>query len=187
MKVYLSRSNASDPEVCSYVRKRLEQLGLDVIEFHGGVYDKQSVLKGEYLIIVPPRGTTGPKLKDIDGNKWDYLGLSSASSYYIGRGQTEQIQEFLKEKDNTEVLLVESVHIDKDGEIRMYTDTLEDVNVEQNNWEDQWAYLSMDSDADLVENKLDIDPDTVVAKTTSTILYSGNMMLGAAKLLGVKL
>jgi hypothetical protein len=187
MKVYLSRSNASDPEVCSYVRKRLEQLGLDIIEFHGGVYNKQSVLEGEYLIIVPPRGTTGPKLKDSDGNKWDYLEPSSASSYYIGRGQTEQIQEFLKEKDNTEVLLVESVHVDKDGEIRVYTDNLGDVNVEQSNWEDQWASLDMDSDTDLVENKLGIDPDAVVAKTTSIMVHSGNVMLGAAKLCGVKL
>lgn len=82
MRIYLSRSNASDPEVFSFVNKKLIELGHEVVTFHGGVYDKKDLLSCDSLIIVPPASVL------------DSRSRTSSSIQSLGRGQYEQVVEF---------------------------------------------------------------------------------------------
>lgn len=189
MKVYLSKSNASDPDVVAYVRKRLTQLGVTIVEFHGGPYDKRSVLEAEYLVIVPPARTLGNKEKYGDEWIWNY-GSSQAGSYDVGRGQHDQIEMFRDHRSSDKILLVEEVKIAGSGQsttVDLYVDEYSDIDVEDINWEERYSYVSMEGNTQLIEDALDIDPDTVVQNSADIPSGDGRMMLAAAKMLNIKL
>lgn len=76
-KVYLSKSNQSDPELVALVRKHLtSEFNVELVEFTGGTYNKNPLLNADVLIVLPSKEAKG---KD----------------FYVGKGQFEQITDFL--------------------------------------------------------------------------------------------
>jgi len=99
MKVYLSKSNRSDPHVVDVVRTDLKRAGLEVVEFHGGTYSHTPMIDCEVLVVVPP----AEFLQMNDAVLRDYGNIHIAKGYgcQIGKGQSEQITTFLlKSIDN---------------------------------------------------------------------------------------
>ena len=52
-KVYLAKSNRSNPDVVIRVRQILSKYNVEVIEFKGGAYSNKQLLTCDYLIIIP--------------------------------------------------------------------------------------------------------------------------------------
>jgi len=52
-KVYLAKSNRSNPDDVSRIRKILSNYNVEVVEFKGGRYTHDQLLECDYLVIVP--------------------------------------------------------------------------------------------------------------------------------------
>lgn len=185
MKVYLSKSNASDPDVCSYVRKKLLSLGVEVIEFHGGAYKPESVLQGDYLLIVPPSKTLGSRKLSRGVKMWDYYGDDAFSTYSVGRGQHDQIEVFTDTKGNNAVLILLELEVQENGDINVEVDNLDSMDSIQADAHERYADLEYAGDQQELHDALGIDPDEIVL--TKSISTSGKVMLAAAALYKIKL
>ncbi len=51
--VYLAKSNRSNPDDVSRVRKILSNYDVEVVEFKGGAYTHRQLLECDYLVIIP--------------------------------------------------------------------------------------------------------------------------------------
>ena len=96
-KVYLAKSNRSNPDTVSRVRAMLSKYDVEVVEFTGGRYTHKPLLACDYLIIVPD--------------------LSEAEDYDIpfGKGLVEQYEAFKNQnytcyKANSAVINVDNRH-----------------------------------------------------------------------------
>ncbi len=52
-KVYLAKSNRSNPDDVSRVRTILSKFDVDIVEFTGGQYTNEQLLECDYLFVVP--------------------------------------------------------------------------------------------------------------------------------------
>jgi hypothetical protein len=52
-KVYLAKSNRSNPDDVSRVRTLLSKFDVDIVEFTGGQYTNEQLLECDYLFVVP--------------------------------------------------------------------------------------------------------------------------------------
>lgn len=52
-KVYLAKSNRSNPDDVSRIRRILSNYNLEVVEFKGGRYTHDQLIECDYLVIVP--------------------------------------------------------------------------------------------------------------------------------------
>lgn len=161
-KVYLSKSNASNFEVYSLVKKKLQEMGHQIVEFSGGVYSPEPMLACEYLFIVPPERIIGaPTSKGARNFNFD--DHSSCGTYELGRGQAEQIKTWMLKKGLTDeedqeaeagtevyemidaekrksIIILKEISIDISGKTHLYCDTISDLVVDKVSWKDEWGH-----------------------------------------------
>lgn len=89
-KVYLAKSNLSDPMLVQEVRLYLKQFDVEIIEFKGGTYTNGPLMLCHELIIIPANPN------------------QEYSLYTIGKGLYQQIKDFEygKDLDDTYPLVV---------------------------------------------------------------------------------
>jgi hypothetical protein len=78
-KVYLAKSNRANPNYVSKVRQKLQEYDIEIVEFTGGKYDVEDLLRCDQLVVIPEIDKQG-KVKPL------------------GKGLYTQIFEFSKEK-----------------------------------------------------------------------------------------
>jgi hypothetical protein len=164
MNVYLSKSNASSFEVYSLCKQKLLSLGHSVLEFTGGEYTNEELLKADFLFIVPPERIIGAP--SSNGGNFDYHN-DSEHNYEIGRGQTQQILDFAakyhvvkKDEDTSDYsiacprifVLTEITH--RDNVISLYGDQIEYVELNEHDWKEDWSELITDMSACNIEGSL---------------------------------
>ena len=164
-KIYLSKSNASNFEVYSLVKEKLQNLGHEIVEFTGGVYSQEPMLKCDYLFIVPPARIIGsPKQNNPPRYSWSRD--SSHCIYDLGRGQAEQVKEWIfvkgltddeytREDDSQEegpfminedhkksdtIIILKEISIDGKGKTHLYCDNISDLLLDKKSWVDEWGY-----------------------------------------------
>ena len=77
-KVYLAKSNASDPDLVANVRKYLLAREIELVEFSGGTYSHKQLNGCDYLVIVPSKPdsystTIGKGLFEQIDYFWDHF------------------------------------------------------------------------------------------------------------------
>jgi len=120
MKVYLSKSNVSNLKLYNAVRAELETLDCEIVEFHGGVYDNTALLRSDMLVIVPPSNTLSISTGSSEC-EFDYI-----EDYYLGKGQAQQISDFVNkhhEWDNPDAEEQHIIHSDSKHLILVVTAT----------------------------------------------------------------
>lgn len=164
-KIYLSKSNASNFEVYSLVKKKLQDLGHEIVEFTGGQYTPQPMLACDYLFIVPPERIIGSP-REKDSKSYNYNRDSARGTYDLGRGQAEQIRAWLFANDmvfedhspeddeeseyysidedninkSNTIIILKEISIDSKGDTHLYCDNIEDLNLDKVNWQDEWGF-----------------------------------------------
>jgi hypothetical protein len=115
-KVYLSRSNMSNPDEVARVRQILSCLNVEIVEWKGGQYSHDPITDCDAMIMVIP----------------------DMHSYNVGRGQTEQLQHALSCDLN--VYCVKDIYIE-DGHWRMSVEEVRDYMPIEKDWKRDWAEL----------------------------------------------
>lgn len=142
-KVYLSKSNASDPDEVMLVRKHLAKYDVEVVEFRGGNYSHDPMLECDVLLVLPPKN-----------------GLTPFGTVDVGRGQFEQITKWHTEKgwsSNMITVLSKSEML-----LQLIIDYNTNASKDQN-WQDYWGSIELDDSFDELEDIFDVEP-----KFTST-------------------
>lgn len=93
-KVYLAKSNRSNPDDVSRVRTLLSKFDVEIVEFKGGAYSHKPLLECEYLIVVPDLSERNDEYVEDD----DYVPL--------GKGLHEQIEAFNDVNNECDTLIV---------------------------------------------------------------------------------
>lgn len=105
-KVYLAKSNRSNPTHVSRVRAELEKYDVEIVEYTGGKYSNKPLLKCDYLVVIP----------DLSGYDFNYH-LKNENEYWyeeddicLGKGLYNQISEFTeKQGDDKSVMIIKYV------------------------------------------------------------------------------
>ena len=79
MKIYLAKSNKSNPIDVQWVRNMLTNLGHEVVEFNGGKYDPNEILKTDFVVAVS---------HPVNQPNQDFK--------YVGRGTFDQLDSAIK-------------------------------------------------------------------------------------------
>lgn len=87
-KVYFGKSNLCDPQRVAEIRKSLQDLDIELVEFQGGEYNNKELLKCDYLILCTYE-------KDTDG-----------VCCSIGRGLYQQIDDFTNKHSADKVYII---------------------------------------------------------------------------------
>lgn len=127
-KIYLSKSNAANPNLVKNTRKVLVDLGHIVFEFTGTKYtaaDNDVLLSADYLLLVPP------EKQDIDE---DY-------EVNVGRGQYEQVEKFKKQHGWKNIYTVYSV-LHRDLDLKH----IDDFYLDGKDYTNKWAILFAETD-----------------------------------------
>ena len=99
-KVYLAKSNRANPDHVSVVRQTLSNFDVEVVEYKGGEYSHDDLLKCELLFIVP------------DSSTYDDIN----DSYNVGKGLFEQISEYCDSGQNIGLDVMEiPIYVYADG------------------------------------------------------------------------
>lgn len=86
-RVYLSKSNESDPQLVARIRHFLQNTyDIELVEFKGGVYNNKSLIDSNLLLVIPP------------GLPWNDT-IDNEEDIEIGKGQFTQICDFIQAKD----------------------------------------------------------------------------------------
>lgn len=115
-KLYLAKSNMSDPNLIMQVRALLNELELELVEFSGGSYSDKPLLSCDHLLVIPPN----PKQEDPR----------------VGRGLSEQIRDF-EAKNDTTIFIFD--HIEDDA---IYIREFLDQDLIQRDWKENWAAVN---------------------------------------------
>lgn len=108
-KVYLAKSNRSNPTQVSRVRAELEKYNLEIVEYTGGSYSNKPLLNSDYLVVIP----------DLSAYDFDYHvnneykdGYDEAENFVmLGKGLYNQISEFRAKNKVKKILVLK--HIDE--------------------------------------------------------------------------
>jgi len=113
-KIYLAKSNRSNPDDVSRVRQVLsEYKDIEVVEFKGGAYSHKDLLACETLLIVP-------NILEVD---------KSEDCIPLGKGLHEQIDAFIhKGKGKSNILMIHEV---SDASIKVTP--FEDLDISDDN------------------------------------------------------
>ena len=120
-KIYLAKSNRSDPTLVSKVRALLKELEIEIVEFTGGDYSDVPLLECDYLLVIP--------------HNLEY----EDDRLFIGRGLYNQIDSFYCNTD-TEKIFILSVCVDNS----IYIDEVQDMytyNESDRNWTTRWGIV----------------------------------------------
>lgn len=211
-KVYLSKSNASNFEAYSLVKKKLQEMGHQIVEFSGGTYSPKPMLECEYLFIVPPERIIGAPIKRNSSQTYNFNEDSSWSTYELGRGQSDQIRTWMLEKnltddrdqsyedDNTSesydmsdaekrksIIILKEISIDEKGKIHLYCDNINDLVVDKVSWKDEWGHPDP-CEMDLCVESFfpdKVDPLRPEWKSISVPLKTGKPLLAACSVYNI--
>lgn len=211
-KVYLSKSNASNFEVYSLVKKKLQEMGHQIVEFSGGVYSNIPMLACEYLFIVPPERIIGSPTSNGRRN-FNFDDHSYLGTYELGRGQSDQIKTWMLEKGLTDdvdqsddrdkqacesydmmdaekrksIIILKEISIDDEGKTHLYCDNINDLVVDKLNWQDEWGHADP-CEMDLcVESFFSdkVDPLRPEWKSISVPIKSGKPLLATCSVYNI--
>jgi hypothetical protein len=119
--VYLSKSNAANPDHVMLVRKYLQSLGFSVTEYQGGTYNDRSVLPASMFVMVG---------YEQDHNPYD--------KYYVGKGQYGQLEKRVNnhKSDNFYV-----ISFTQDDRIPLFGRYSTDTIINTNNWSTSYGRI----------------------------------------------
>lgn len=210
-KVYLSKSNASNLEVYSLVKKKLQEMGHQVVEFSGGVYSPKPMLECEYLFIVPPERIIGSPT-DKGRRNFNFDDHSNCGTYELGLGQSDQIRTWMLEKGLTDdadqsdeddstsesydmmdvdnkksIIILKEISIDNEGKTHLYCDTISDLVVDKLNWKDEWGHPDPVGEDLCVESFFpEPDPTSVMSWTSNSLpLKTGKPLLATSSVYNI--
>lgn len=127
-RVYLSKSNMSNPDILFLVRSILSRFDIIVNEFTGGSYSHDQIKGANYLLLLPP---------DID-----YPDAEQGTA--VGRGQYEQVKYALD--NDIEILIINDI-IEEDGFYKILISDVMDVELNRNamDWRSNYAWVEHNS------------------------------------------
>lgn len=129
-KIYLSKSKAGDLTYIAYIRDILHKLDAEILEFAGGTYNTDALLKSDVLIVVPPRRKECIDEKD---------------AYWVGKGQYEEINTFRKKNPCNSVYIVADTDFDCDeGQHSFLVEEFYGSDVVNINWQTEYAAIETD-------------------------------------------
>lgn len=102
-KVYLAKSNRSNPTHVSRVRAELEKYNLEIVEYSGGSYSNKPLLNSDYLVVIPDLSNYDFDYHINNEYKNDYD--ESENFIILGKGLYNQISEF-RAKNKVKKILV---------------------------------------------------------------------------------
>ena len=146
MKVYLSKSNLSDPYLVDRVRDTLINGGHTVYEHHGGIYDPEHMLECKAVIMVPNKDAISVASRTLNTKH-----LRGIYGVHLGKGQMTQFLDFRKHiqtnypnKKNIPVFFVEEV-----GDFNIYTSCYHNYELENNpDWKVRFGLVYLVGDCD---------------------------------------
>ena len=125
MKVYLAKSNRSDPEHYIYTRAALLKQGMEVLEYKGGQYSDHDMLSCDLMIVVP-EAPTNPVV--------------------LGKGLYLQADSFLKRNRPTYIVTyVSGIY----GEVRVVPMKKESLSIRDNNDWTKYGTYKLNHETDL--------------------------------------
>lgn len=161
MKVYLSKSNLSDPYLVDMVRQIIQKEGYEVLEYHGGEYSHDLLLTADCLVIVPSSSALGkaPGFQKViippSGFTW---------GYHIGKGQYEQIKTFWEQRSccradykDKNWMFIDStiICLEEVGHTEVYAGGCDSIiPVENGDWKVRYAMLEINSRLDNIKGSL---------------------------------
>lgn len=210
-KVYLSKSNASNFEVYSLVKKKLQEMGHQIVEFSGGVYSPKPMLECEYLFIVPPERIIGAPEHGV--RSFHFPNDSAYGTYELGRGQSDQIKAWMLEKGLTDdidqskdsgdkgeetyemtdaekrksIIILKEISIDDQGKTHLYCDNINDLVVDKIDWKLEWGHPDP-CEMDLCVESFFPDKPTLVKtewKSNSVPVKIGKPLLAACSVYNI--
>lgn len=105
-KVYLAKSNRSNPTHVSRVRAELEKYDVEIVEYTGGKYSNKPLLKCDYLVVIPDLSTYDFNFHLKHENEYWY----EEDDICLGKGLYNQITEFTeKQGDDKSVMIIKYV------------------------------------------------------------------------------
>lgn len=162
-KVYLAKSNRSNPDDVAAVRRFLSEYknDIEVVEFKGGSYSHTDLLNCDLLLIVP----------DLTAYNKDenYIGL--------GKGLHEQIQVFQHHNNECDVLMVYDINKDT-----VFVSGVEDLDVSDTDDYINYSFVIFDpSDGEplnaVIDNRFDYQPIRNKNVNKNNTSYSDYMYL----------
>jgi len=188
MKVYLSKSNRSDPHVVDAVRTDLNRAGLEVVEFHGGTYSHDPMCDCDILVIVPQADylMVGDPILRNPGSIHDRKGYGCQ----IGKGQSDQVVEFIEETKilhpdiipTSRILVAEGV-CRKEGSFTVEYGWFDShVPIEGGDWKVSYAYLRVIPIYWSIEQHIE-DMDLVIQpkKASASVVTKGTLRPGVTQ------
>jgi len=150
MKVYLAKSNRTNPEVVARVRQTLSNYNLEIVEFKGGSYSHRPLLECDQLVVVP-----------------EELDLERVT---LGKGLYEQIEAFSRKNlhNSDNIIFISSEYCDT-AMVDSYNilDSDDYVNYGEVNISEDWCTLTDVLD-DVVSDYYLGSGEVIHAKKTNT-------------------
>jgi hypothetical protein len=91
-KVYLAKSNRSNPDLVTRVRQILSSYDIEIVEFSGGQYSHKPLKECEYLVVIPDLST-------LNISYGDYI-------VEIGKGLCEQLDYFSENNEAMNIIII---------------------------------------------------------------------------------
>jgi len=136
-KLYLSKSKAGDVVYTNQIRKHLQSLDCELLEFTGGTYSSDLLQSSEFLIVVPPEGMTKRE---------------GGPGFWVGKGQYEEIRVAENHSISQYIAVYENA-ID-----RLRIDEVYKITVVSANWQTKYAFIELYDMPNTVEDELDLEP-----------------------------
>jgi len=127
-KVYLAKSNRSNPDDVQKVRGVLNDNNCEIVEFKGGSFSHKAMLECDMLVVVPD---LNEYIKDDGG----------CDTVAVGKGLYEQVQVFKQEKDDTPIYIVRDTSKGWDPNLAQLDDSFGEIDCPDNYINYGWLCL----------------------------------------------
>jgi hypothetical protein len=156
MKVYLSKSNSADIDVYRSVQAKIRELGHEIMEFTGGVYEPDSILLADCMVVVPPQSIIGSPEDEDKESSFTFEYDSFSLNYSLGRGQSEQILYWMKHKHKNcepnapfpeipKIYVIVEVH-NRPSRNHVFLSTIKTMYLSKADWRENWSELRLTHD-----------------------------------------
>lgn len=158
-KVYLAKSNHANPNELIILRKQLNDLGVEVVEYEGGQYSNKSMLECEYLIVLPADAKRVWELEEEITTEYSH----DTGIRMLGKGLYTQISDFCnftRYSDNIYIVFDNSMinNVGSPQTTKFHCAKHEDLEIYDENDYHNYGYSILSNEAD----------------TTITELFGGN-------------
>lgn len=170
-KIYLSKSKAGDLGYVARVRDVLHKLDVEVLEFAGGTYNTDALLKSDILLVVPP---CVKELITVDENE----------AYWVGKGQYEEIDVFRKKYPLESIYIVKDISFDfGEGQQNLIIEDFYGAKVINKDWQTKYAIIESDDCAEFItsfglefKSETTFDLDFEESKSFTGLIFNSNGM-----------